>query len=197
MASVLRRQINVDVAQAVRKVPLFDGSSDAFVNSLVQNLESSRFLPGQYIFHAGEQGDNLFIVLSGKVELSKDGHVIAVVDAGGHFGEIGLLFGGERSASAARLGCLNKPMLDHAMRTHHCAPRVMANAQHVPYVREHLLSKVPLFRTCAGVPEFITEVASTLQYRSASARAVIIREGDVGQEMYFLVNGEAEVVASN
>lgn len=68
---------------------------------------------GDKVFRAGDRGDCLFIVLSGRVSIAAGGMVVEKVGPGGIFGEMALLDGHERSATvtaseAVELACLDE-----------------------------------------------------------------------------------------
>ena len=56
---------------------------------------------GQEIFHEGDQGDAMYVVMTGSVRLSKDGVKVADLGKGQHFGEMSLVDRSVRSLSAA------------------------------------------------------------------------------------------------
>jgi len=51
-----------------------------------------------------------------------------------------------------------------------------------------IIQKVPLFQHCS--PGFIHSLVSYLQPQIYSPRDVLVREGDVGHEMYFIRKGK-------
>lgn len=53
---------------------------------------------GQTILREGDEGDALFVVESGTVQVQSAGAVLAELGPGEHFGEIALLTGGTRTA---------------------------------------------------------------------------------------------------
>ncbi len=69
-------------------------------------LRTRRFRRGEVIFHAGDPGDSLSIVRGGSVKIlvaPEDGSepaILTTVGPGGFFGELALLDGGARSATA-------------------------------------------------------------------------------------------------
>ncbi|MDB4974489.1 MAG: serine/threonine phosphatase PrpC, regulation of stationary phase [Myxococcaceae bacterium] len=70
----------------------------------VANLTDVRsFVPDEPIFQEGTEGDELFVVLSGRVRVRKGGAVIVELGPGEHFGEMALLDRGPRSASVSAL----------------------------------------------------------------------------------------------
>ena len=78
-------------------------SSELRVRRVSGSREAS-YKDGELIFREGEAGDTAFIVLSGKVEISRriDDKIIpiGVVNVGGMFGEMALIDDGRRMASA-------------------------------------------------------------------------------------------------
>jgi len=58
------------------------------------------FEAGQTIFEAGDQGDVMYAVLEGTVDILVGERVIDQAEAGGIFGEMALVDGSPRSASA-------------------------------------------------------------------------------------------------
>ncbi|MEP7289166.1 MAG: DUF1003 domain-containing protein [Chloroflexota bacterium] len=91
--------------EMLRGIPLFSLLDDQEIADLGQQLDEKHYLAGQLIISAGEPGDTMFIVQSGKVELflqdSIDEHVtLGILDEGELFGELSLLDKAPRSASA-------------------------------------------------------------------------------------------------
>jgi len=94
------------VREALSGCRLFAGLDETRLDLVVDALRGRRFKRGEVIFHGGDPGDALFIVSSGSVKIlvtPEDGSepaILAVVGPGGFFGELALLDGGARSATA-------------------------------------------------------------------------------------------------
>jgi CRP/FNR family cyclic AMP-dependent transcriptional regulator len=89
----------------IRNIPLFAKLSDADRDDLARLMQRRDFAAMQPIFWVGETGDEMFVVSHGKVRLSlpdDQGHdvPIAVIGPGAFFGELSLLDGGPRTATA-------------------------------------------------------------------------------------------------
>jgi len=91
--------------QMLAEVPLFSLMDDQERTALAEILEMQSFTKGATIFEVGDAGDALYVVRSGSVQVyveSTDGKKIIVGDNGPGeiFGEISLLDGGARTATA-------------------------------------------------------------------------------------------------
>ena len=89
----------------LRGIPLFSLLDDQETAALAEQLDQKAYLKGQLIISAGETGDTMFIVETGKVELfledSSEEHVtLSIINPGELFGEFSLLSKAPRSASA-------------------------------------------------------------------------------------------------
>jgi uncharacterized membrane protein len=92
-------------SETLADVPLFSLLDDTERATLAERVELVRFKVGQAVFNYGDPGDSMFIVRSGAVEISfknDTGEKIVLETArpGDFFGEISLLDGGPRTASA-------------------------------------------------------------------------------------------------
>ena len=94
----------VDVAFLTR-VPIFANLNGKQLQSLPEKLQPRRYQRGEVIFHEDDPADRMHIILDGRVKISiasEDGRErdIALFQAGDCFGEMALLDGSSRSATA-------------------------------------------------------------------------------------------------
>ncbi len=78
---------------------LFSGMTSEELYPLGQIATAVDLEPGQAAVRQGEPGDAVFVVVSGTLEVKKDGRTLRKVSRGAVFGEMALLDGGPRSAS--------------------------------------------------------------------------------------------------
>jgi CRP-like cAMP-binding protein len=89
-------------------VPIFSGLDAAGLESVGRTVRTRRFRRGEVIFHLGDPGDALFIVMSGAIKISLpsdagDEAILATLRSSDVFGELALLDGAPRSATATAL----------------------------------------------------------------------------------------------
>lgn len=70
------------------------------------DIEFIQFMEGELIFKEGDQGDNMYIIKEGAVEVTVGGEKFIVVKPGDLLGEMALIDSSSRSATAiARTDC--------------------------------------------------------------------------------------------
>ena len=67
---------------------------------VAKSTRPRKFTSGQVIFEQGQPGTELYLVVSGDVDIVKDGHTIVTLGPGSNFGEMSMLDEPNRSASA-------------------------------------------------------------------------------------------------
>ena len=91
----------------LRKIPLFADLSEEDLERLYQMAETVSFPAGQLVLREGDQGDSLFVVLTGELEVTKrqgsQDILLALYKPGQFFGEMALLEQAPRSASVRTL----------------------------------------------------------------------------------------------
>src|ERR1700761_432623 len=110
-----------DVDEVLRKAGLFQGVDPEASEALASQFEIFDAARGTTLFHEGEPGDSLYIVLAGKVKLgrrSSDGreNLVAVMGPSDQFGELSIFDPGPRTSTAvvvtdARIARLPKSAL--------------------------------------------------------------------------------------
>jgi CRP/FNR family transcriptional regulator len=106
------------VQGVLASAPLFAALDAESAATLEKMLTSRTVSRGHIVFNEGDEGDRLFIVLEGKVKITRasaDGreNVIAVLGAGEMFGELSLFDPGPRTASVSAVTDATLASLDH------------------------------------------------------------------------------------
>lgn len=100
----------------LKRVSLFREISEASLERLAPHCRVRRYREGEYLFHEGEDGYTLYLLLSGQVSVQRtneDGETIFIAQRGPgeHFGEMSLLDGEPRSADVVTIDCCEAMLL--------------------------------------------------------------------------------------
>ena len=97
----------------LRGVPLFQGLDTAQVHRLAELAADVHAVDGQVLMRHGEIGDEFFVVISGHVVIEREGQRLARLGPGDFLGEIALIDGRPRTATATADGEADLVVLDH------------------------------------------------------------------------------------
>ena len=102
----------------LRQAPLFSALDDEAATALRSSMSEARLRRGDVLFHEGDSGDKLYVVLDGKVKLgrtSADGreNLLAILGPGQMFGELSLFDPGPRSATVTAVTDTTFASLSH------------------------------------------------------------------------------------
>jgi CRP-like cAMP-binding protein len=113
--------------EILRRVALFEGMTSAQLRKLGAALVEVQYPISNHIFREGDIGTSMFIIVEGKVRISKmvpgiGEEALAILERGQYFGEMSLIEDGPRSADAiAHSSCtlyeLDRDKLDQVMFT--------------------------------------------------------------------------------
>lgn len=102
-------RLDLEVAcAAMARSPLFDGIAGDELTRIAQTMTRRRFRRDEVIFHEGDPGDSLHVVVEGRVKITResaegDEAIVVILAPGDSFGELVLLDGAPRSATATAM----------------------------------------------------------------------------------------------
>jgi CRP-like cAMP-binding protein len=93
---------------AMARSPLFYDMEPDELTRLAQTMVQRRFRRNEVIFHEGDLGDSLHVVVEGRVKITRestegDEAIVVILSPGDSFGELVLLDGAPRSATATAM----------------------------------------------------------------------------------------------
>ncbi len=93
-----------EIQKMFESIPILSPLSDADRADLTKKVYIETYGEGEFVVQEGEEGDSMYIVLSGSCEATRSGHrqqamILSRFNKGEFFGEISLLTGEKRSAT--------------------------------------------------------------------------------------------------
>lgn len=192
-----RSKADVDMlSEYLATLKFFRALPLAFVRELCSVIELLAIPAGTAVFREGEVGDLFYIIFSGSVDVlasSTDTHghaqrsKLVSLAEGSHFGELALIQGrGVRSATVlAREDCR---LLVICEKDYNATLRRLQKKDLAKRVA--VLDQIPLFQTPEWTADLIKELTYVLVEQKLAIRAVLCRQGDKAQHIYFVVRGE-------
>ena len=111
-----------DLKKSLQSIPLFNSLGKRDLTLLMNIIHNRNYLPDEYIFYQGDPGIGLYIIRNGSVEIYREDDKsnkvkLATFGEGDFFGELAMVDGEKRSASAiaateTRVAVIFKPDLD-------------------------------------------------------------------------------------
>ncbi|HKI77297.1 MAG TPA: cyclic nucleotide-binding domain-containing protein [Ignavibacteriaceae bacterium] len=112
----------LDLQKSLLSIPIFEGLSQRDCSMLMSIIHHRIYITDEYVFYQGDPGLGLYLIREGEVEIrrtDKDGdiHIQTHLKRGDFFGELALVDGELRSASAVatadtKLAVIFKPDID-------------------------------------------------------------------------------------
>jgi len=147
--------------EAVRNAPLFTALDEASAATLRASMTGVKLSRGQTLFKEGDAGDQLFVVVDGKLKLgttSNDGreNLLSILGPGDMFGELSLFDPGPRTATATAV--VDSKLL------------ALANDQVIGWVKEHPQVSLQLLGRLAQRLRKANDVLSDLVFADVPGR---------------------------
>jgi CRP-like cAMP-binding protein len=91
---------NMELVAKLKELPLFSNLDEAHIKGILKLCKIVNYEPGEVLFKEGQFDDQLYFLISGKVNIVKKGvELSALKRRGDVFGEMGIIDGKPRSAS--------------------------------------------------------------------------------------------------
>ena len=188
-------ELSVDeVLQRIRTtIPLFSSLNTLLLRETILDSNVHAFRKGENIFEKNDYEDTFFTIFQGHVGIqinAEDSSKLISLGEGEFFGEIGLISGRRRSATAVAItDCV---VFETPRRT------MLKLLQSVQSVKENL-DKVSIIRqlqndVTPGVPASdLAELVSAAELQNFKTGDIIFAQGDAGSDMHLIRSGSCMV----
>eukprot|EP00356_Strombidium_inclinatum_P016573 CAMPEP_0170494834 /NCGR_PEP_ID=MMETSP0208-20121228/14861_1 /TAXON_ID=197538 /ORGANISM="Strombidium inclinatum, Strain S3" /LENGTH=417 /DNA_ID=CAMNT_0010770937 /DNA_START=22 /DNA_END=1272 /DNA_ORIENTATION=- len=179
------------IMDKIAKSFMFSGLDEDEKKIVVDAMEEKKTFKNECVIKEGDEGDCLYVVASGTLSCTKvfkgntEPTFLKKYQPSEAFGELALLYNAPRAASITSdeeclLYALDRQTFNHIVKD-------AAIRKREKY--EEFLKKIPLLETMDDYER--SQVAEAFKDLNLKAGETIIKEGDEGRELYFLVSGEA------
>ncbi len=197
-----------DCIRFLAETDLFSALTTAEVESLARHMAVRTLSEGQFLIRQGEPGDSLYLVFSGRLQVTQrnargEEIPLTLIGPGQGVGEIALLTGERRSASVycvqdAVLFALPKPAFEQFQQT---SPGVGGRFAQIVVQRiqkaelRNLLYVSDLFSNMGAAT--LRDLEAAFELHLCASGESLMREGDDSDCSYIVVSGRLRVTAEH
>jgi CRP/FNR family transcriptional regulator, cyclic AMP receptor protein len=95
-----------EVIDHLSAVPLFRGLPESAMEAVAGLASETHFADGETVTREGDEGDAFFVVVDGRLEVSRNGMALRELGPGDFLGEIALIDGRPRTATVTASGAV-------------------------------------------------------------------------------------------
>ncbi|MFT3700232.1 MAG: cyclic nucleotide-binding domain-containing protein [Kofleriaceae bacterium] len=192
------RVLGQQAAEALAATPLFSGLSQEALEALVAELQLVQLSDGEVLFHEGDPGDALYVIVEGEVAVQAEGPPrveMARLGPGSFIGEVALMTDQPRSATVTAIDTAELLRIDRKILS-----KVLANHGDVltavlRFVRDRLVDRwtrtSPLFRPFD--PSERAAIASKFKFLEIDSDRVLLSQGGKPDGLYIVLAGHFAV----
>ncbi|KAA0197375.1 cAMP-dependent protein kinase type II-alpha regulatory subunit [Fasciolopsis buskii] len=179
------------LTQATKDILLFRCLDDDQMKDVIDAMFERHVSPGEKVITLGEDGDNFYVIEKGVydiiVKIQGEEKTVGKYENKGSFGELALMYNTPRAATilATTEGVL------WAMTREVFRSIVLKKAFEKRRMYEELLNQVPILESLSAYERM--SIADALKTRIYEDGALILKQGDPGDEMYFVEDGEVVI----
>jgi len=100
------------IVDHLKTVPLFQGMTDQALDAVAALASEVEITDGATVTEEGEPGDSFYVVVDGHLRISRHGTTIRDLGPGDFLGEISLVDGRPRSATAVVVGAVDAIVIE-------------------------------------------------------------------------------------
>ena len=192
------RALGLAAAEALAATPLFSGLSQEALESLVAELMLVQLEPDEVLFHEGDPGDALYVIVEGELAVQAEGPPrveMARLGPGSFIGEVALMTDQPRSATVSAIGVAELLRIDRATLKRVLAMHGEVLTSVLRFVRDRLVDRwtrtSPLFRPFD--PKERVAIASRFKFLEIEADRVLLAAGARPDGLYIVLAGHFTV----
>lgn len=156
---------------------------------------------GELLVEEGEEAGSVFVMRSGRVDIESGGHLIDTLGPGAVIGELALITGGARMATARASERVIAIEIDPAgfTRLLESEPGVAEKLEEETIRRMDRRAMAQFLFRLVGVvdPQLVDDVIDRIEWVRLEGGDVLFEAGDPPDAVYFIISGRVEAVRSD
>jgi len=195
----------MNLLQALAENPLFAGTAEAALSAFAARSREVCFAAGETVIAEGEQGESLFLLISGRLRVvvthpERGPRIAAYIEPGESAGAIAILTGEPLSGSViaeepAQLLEISRAAFQELLPVHPAdVARVLTRVFEVVERRQLAMAihRHPLF---AALPlHILRDLGAELKGRFLAGGETLFRQGEEGDALYLVISGRLRII---
>jgi len=169
------------IRQTIKENALFKHLDDTQLDIVTKAMFSKKFKAGDVIIKQGDDGDCLYVVDTGELDVLYSGEKVATIGQGKVFGEISLMYNCPRTATIIANSNVSLWGMDRSTFRR----ILMEESIRRRNLYQSFLEKVPLLESL--YPYERAKVADALEPREYKDKEVIIKQGSTDTDTFFII----------
>lgn len=192
------RVLGQAAAEALAATPLFSGLSQQALESLVAELQLIHLARGEVLFHEGDPGDALYVIVEGEVAVQAEGPPrveMARLGPGSFIGEVALMTDQPRTATVTSVDTAELLRIDRSTLKRVLASHGEVLTSVLRFVRDRLVDRwtrtSPLFRPFDANER--SALASKFKFLEIDTNSTLLSAGARPDGLYIVLAGHFSV----
>ncbi|XP_061481930.1 cGMP-dependent protein kinase 1-like isoform X2 [Rhineura floridana] len=178
------------ILEAVKRNEFLRCLGDGQSQPLVESFTPEQHQPGDTVVAEGAEGQTLYIVAEGELNVTQKGRQLRLLLPGDVFGELAVLYNCQRTATVTALTPVQLWAIDR--QTYRTI--ITENAKRK---RAEVLAGLRRVKPLQGLSDAaLSQLLDSAEERTFANSEVIIQEGDEGRTFFFILSGQVEVTRS-
>ncbi|XP_035276952.1 cGMP-dependent protein kinase 1 [Anguilla rostrata] len=175
------------IVKAIQKNDFLSRLDDEQITMMVELLVAIDKNPGEVVITEGSEGDSMYIVAAGELQVTQAGRDLRTLTSGDVFGELAILYNCKRTASVQALTKVRLWRIERqTYRT------IMTNKSKKK--REQIIGFLKTARTLKDLSDVqLSKIIDSMEEVKFQNKDVIVREGTEGNTFYIILKGEVQV----
>lgn len=183
----LETQVAARLASSLRNTIFFQELGDDLMSQVLNALRRTEIAAGIPVIQQGDEGDDLYVLDSGRVEFVQNGTRIGEANAPTTFGELALLYNTKRKATVRTLDDSVVYTLDRITFKQIMVAKLSRKRVH----SQQVLASIDIFSGLSEATQL--KIADALHPASYVQGDIVIRQGESGYDFFLIDEGTVDV----
>ncbi len=200
IAERLSKEESKSMEKVSKRIQIFSELEEKELREMLEIARPRNFKQGDIVIKDGDKGDSIYFIISGNVNVLKNSKtgkdiVVDTLSDGDFFGEFGFFTGGRRMATISastdvELYEFTKEEMESISKKYENIAKVLIGF-YKKRILDSIIAITPIFNGLSSHDR--EDIINMFELVIVEAGVTVIKEGEIGDAMYVVKDGELEV----